>query len=355
MYKGIRVLPWEAASVIQKQILNIKNSCWLAAGLFDLDSILDSQLVPLPPCVLSYTAVSALLVGTAIANPFPPSVTVKHDAPTKIAHYTPKFPSGGNYMPSRASRHTTKSPRPLKRETSERVHNTNLANYNANYNANNIKDGVGGGNDSYTMYSGDGSTSAGWPSKSRWVSFEDMFNNYKSTMLNSCAWNGWGPNNSGPEVVSKARLPIDHRFILAVVMQESSGCVRAPTTNYGVRNPGLMQDHNGAASCNDAGKVHNACPSDTIYQMISEGTAGTDDGDGLANCINGAGRDDVAAFYRAARIYNSGSVSSTGQLQDGIATHCYASDIANRLTVWVGAASKCTCDSDPGSCGTKTN
>ncbi|KAK9445020.1 glycoside hydrolase [Metarhizium brunneum] len=292
------------------------------------------------------TAISALLVGTAVANPFPPSVTVKHDAPTKIAHYTPKFPGSGNYMPSRASKHTNKSPRPLKRETSERVHNTNLANYNVN----NIKDGVGGGDDSYNMYWGDGSTSAGWPSKSRWISFEDIQvqqlqeHNYKSTMFNSCGWNGWGPNNSGPEVgaiwdgIQKAAgaSGVDHRFILAVVMQESSGCVRVPTTNYGVRNPGLMQDHDGAASCNDGGKVCNPCPSDTIYKMISEGTAGTDDGDGLANCINGAGGGDVAAFYRAARIYNSG-------------------DISNRLTGWVGAASECTCDSDPGSCGIKTN
>lgn len=111
-------------------------------------------------------------------------------------------------------------------------------------------------------------------------------------------------------------------------MQESNGCVRVPTTNYGVRNPGLMQDHNGGASCNDGGYVGNPCPSDTIYKMISEGTAGTNDGDGLANCINEAGTGDVSAFYRAARIYNSGSISSTGQLQNGIATHCYASDIA---------------------------
>jgi hypothetical protein len=125
-----------------------------------------------------------------------------------------------------------------------------------------------------------------------------------------------------------AATGVDHRFILAVIMQESNGCVRVPTTNYGVRNPGLMQDHNGAATCNENGYVPNPCPSSTIYQMISEGTAGTNDGDGLANCLNNAGRNDVSAFYRAARLYNSGSVSNTGQLQNGIATHCYASDIA---------------------------
>ena len=61
---------------------------------------------------------------------------------------------------------------------------------------------------------------------------------------------------------------VDHRFILAVMMQESGGCVRAPTTNYGVRNPGLMQDHNGSGTCNDNGKVSNPCPTNTIATMI---------------------------------------------------------------------------------------
>ena len=141
-----------------------------------------------------------------------------------------------------------------------------------------------------------------------------------------CA-NDQGAIYDGIQMASKA-TGVDHRFILAILMQESHGCVRAPTTNYGVRNPGLMQDHNGAATCNENGSVQNPCPSSTIYTMISEGTAGTDSGDGLANCINQSGRGDVSAFYRAARIYNSGSISDTGALQNGIATHCYASDIA---------------------------
>jgi hypothetical protein len=111
-------------------------------------------------------------------------------------------------------------------------------------------------------------------------------------------------------------------------MQESGGCVRIDTTNYGVRNPGLMQDHNGAATCNENGDVQNPCPSQTIYDMISQGTAGTADGDGLANCINESGEGNVADFYRAARLYNSGAISSSGNLQSGIATHCYSSDIA---------------------------
>ena len=36
----------------------------------------------------------------------------------------------------------------------------------------NNQDGVGAGSTSYKYYSGDGSTGAGWPSKSQWASFE---------------------------------------------------------------------------------------------------------------------------------------------------------------------------------------
>lgn len=111
-------------------------------------------------------------------------------------------------------------------------------------------------------------------------------------------------------------------------MQESGGCVRVRTTYNPVRNPGLMQDHDGQATCNENGNKQNPCPSSTIYKMISEGTAGTAAGEGLAQVLNRAGRSDVSAFYRAARMYNSGDVSRTGALQDGYATHCYASDIA---------------------------
>lgn len=123
---------------------------------------------------------------------------------------------------------------------------------------------------------------------------------------------------------------VDHRVILAVVIQESGGCVRAPTSSFGVRNPGIMQCHDGAGTCNSdiTGRVQNPCSSDIITQMVREGTAGTDSGDGLANCINSSGRSNDADFYRGVRIYNSGSVAYSGWLECGIATHCYASDIA---------------------------
>lgn len=34
---------------------------------------------------------------------------------------------------------------------------------------------------------------------------------------------------------------VDSRFILATIMQESTGCVRVITTEYSHFNPGLMQ------------------------------------------------------------------------------------------------------------------
>lgn len=39
----------------------------------------------------------------------------------------------------------------------------------------NANDGIGAGTDLYTYYSGDGSTGAGWPAQSEWVSFSDMY------------------------------------------------------------------------------------------------------------------------------------------------------------------------------------
>ena len=57
--------------------------------------------------------------------------------------------------------------------------------------------------------------------------------------------------------------------------------MRAPTSNAGVRNPGLMQSHNGGGSCNDEGKVSEPCPKSEIEEMIRDGVQGTADGDGL--------------------------------------------------------------------------
>ena len=168
-------------------------------------------------------------------------------------------------------------------------------------------------------------------------------------MQQSCGWNGWGDDNSADEIAAintaieqvAAATAVDHRFILAIMMQESKGCVRVPTTDNGVVNPGLMQDHDGAGTC--AGVE--PCPASEITQMITDGTAGTSAGPGLATLLNQAqaaiSDSSSRAFYAAGRLYNSGSADYSN-LDDGLgSTACYASDVANRLTGWTLAATNC--------------
>ncbi|KAL4928112.1 LysM peptidoglycan-binding domain-containing protein [Aspergillus undulatus] len=200
----------------------------------------------------------------------------------------------------------------------------------------------------YNVLGGTGKVAEGWPDHSNWwPSFDEMLEANKDTMRQSC--DQWGvPNTTDDEIndISDAiqevsqSSGVDARFILAIVVQESNGCVRAPTTDNGVTNPGLMQSHNGKGSCNN-GEVLTPCPKEQIKQMIIDGTVGTSDGDGLKGCLEQAGGDDVTAYYTAARIYNSGSVAASGNLGQGIATHCYSSDVANRLTGWATGPSSC--------------
>ena len=179
-------------------------------------------------------------------------------------------------------------------------------------------------------------------------------------MKASCAQ--WGvPDDSDSEIASMkssiqsiaSATGVDERFILAIIMQESTGCVRVITTAYSVFNPGLMQSHNGTGTCNtnnaplgipgvsDTGVVQTPCPESEIHQMIEDGTAGTSSGDGLEQCLQKQGHTDVSRFYRAARMYNGGSIAASGNLGQGCCTLCYASDIANRLTGWVNAPHTC--------------
>ena len=171
-------------------------------------------------------------------------------------------------------------------------------------------------------------------------------------MAESCGWNSWGDDDSSTEIAAiesaiesvAASTYVDHRFILAIIMQESEGCVRVPTTNNGVVNPGLMQSHDGSSTC--AGV--DPCPDSEITGMIEDGTGGTASGDGLAGLINDAvstyGASGAQGFYFAARLYNSGSID-TSDLEDGEgSTDCYVSDVTNRLMGWtsVDSASGCT-------------
>ncbi|KAK6534137.1 hypothetical protein TWF281_005475 [Arthrobotrys megalospora] len=199
----------------------------------------------------------------------------------------------------------------------------------------NTNDGVAYGTDSYTYYSGGPEN---FPSSKNWISFEAMFQANMPLMKQSCGWNNWGPDNTDRQIgymktyiqqVARASR-IDQRAILAVIMQESAGCLRAPTTSNGVTNPGLMQSHNGVS-------FDPLRPVTTIKQMIIDGTMGTAYGDGIVQLLNQYGN-----YYKAFRAYNSGSIAPSGDLSDGNgATPCYVSDIANRLTGWTLAPNAC--------------
>jgi hypothetical protein len=131
-------------------------------------------------------------------------------------------------------------------------------------------------------------------------------------------------------------------YILAIVMQESKGCVRANTSLADAHNPGLMQGA-GTASCHPLnGGPIKPCPKEEIVAMIHDGTAG----EGLRMSLNealtnmtGSGITDDSKYYKAARRYNSGSEVTDLNLGFS-ATPCYASDIANRL-VQPGTECKC--------------
>lgn len=181
-----------------------------------------------------------------------------------------------------------------------------------------------------------------------------MFNANKALIQESCSniGNGNGQGVSDAEIgqlwnaiqSASYRSQVDHRFILAIIMQESKGCVSVKTTSNTVQNPGLMQDHSGQFSCNVNGVPQYPCPDYEIFGMVYEGTSGTSSGSGLAGLLNQVGGNDAKTFYTAARMYNSGSYTP-GNLDDGRGSvNCYASDVANRLTGWVWANTACRLD-----------
>ena len=197
------------------------------------------------------------------------------------------------------------------------------------------------------MFTGDGSSSAGWPSQDSWVDFDTAFQASTVTMKASCTQ--FDQTNDSDQEISDIKSAIqsiasesgvDSRVILAIMMQESNGCVRVQTTDNGVRNPGLMQSHNGDGTCWNNGVGTNPCPSSQITEMIKNGVEGTPSGDGLKQCLSQCPSAGAQSYYQAAVIYNSGNLPSN--LDDNTATPCYASDVANRLMGWFSGTSSCT-------------
>ncbi|KAJ5210451.1 hypothetical protein N7491_010257 [Penicillium cf. griseofulvum] len=195
----------------------------------------------------------------------------------------------------------------------------------------------------YAVMGGTGEVSEGWPSMSQWSDYETLWGLNQILIAASCDNSDDETSDINTSIKSIAsETGVDARFILAIIMQESKGCVRVHSTNNGVQNTGLMQSHAGEGSCNKGGSMTTPCPSSMIKQMIQDGTAGTTQGDGLKQCYGAQSGGEAAKYYKAARTYNSGSIDSSGNLGQGGATHCYASDIANRVRGWAGDMSECT-------------
>lgn len=121
----------------------------------------------------------------------------------------------------------------------------------------------------------------------QWGSFNDLWTANQHIISRSCDTLYNATNNSDQETqdlynaikeVSRTTR-VDHRFILAVIMQETKGCVRAGTTKSpdGIVNPGLLQSFKGTHSCNQDGKVQSPCPTDQILGMVQDG--------GMSQCI----------------------------------------------------------------------
>ncbi|CAN9086399.1 unnamed protein product [Alternaria alternata] len=203
----------------------------------------------------------------------------------------------------------------------------------------------------YITFGGDGSMSAGWPKQTEWMSFDDAWNANQDFIKGSCKHNGWGDNNNDAEtkaikesIESESEVSgVPKEFILAIMMQESKGCVRAPTSESDAHNPGLMQGA-GTTTCHPVGQSSiSPCPANDIRAMIHEGTAG----EGLRTSLKESlvafsTTTDDSKYYKAARRYNSGSQVTNPNLGHS-ATACYASDIANRLIKLFGESS---CDNN---------
>jgi hypothetical protein len=200
-----------------------------------------------------------------------------------------------------------------------------------------------------TLYKGNGSVEKGWPGEKDWLSFESLWKNNQYALTKGCQPGDKPVVQNKPKEIEDIKAAIqevgkesgiDERYILAVVLQESNGCVRVKTTfspGDNIPNPGLMQCHNGKFNCNDVGDGD--CTTEQIKGMVKEGTEGTDKGDGLKQLMVKAkelhkAEEMAMQAYVAMRLYNSGenSLKDSDDLSEGGATSSYASDIANRLT-----------------------
>ena len=187
--------------------------------------------------------------------------------------------------------------------------------------------------DSYKCY---GNTADTMPSKDKWASWDSLWEGNQKLLKTACSNLGQGTDNTeeqnkwiGDAIQKVAKdTMVDARFILAIVMQESHGCVNVGATNNGVSNPGLMQSHNGESFCGSDKSPEEQQKS--IEQMVRDGVQGTSDGAGLIQGI-----DKYGDIFAAARKYNSGSCDPFNLNNAFTSTKSYVQSVANRMTGYV--------------------
>jgi hypothetical protein len=214
--------------------------------------------------------------------------------------------------------------------------------------------GAGLGN-KYTFYQGDGSVDSGWPGEDKWVGDFDTMWAANQKSINCIPEWGVEQNSAQENADMKSAIEsvaassgVDARYIFAIVLQESNGCVRVHATSNPFLNPGLMQTAGGAGKCNTGlnhpENVLNPCPSNMINAMIRDGVYGSasQPENGFLPLMKSKGGVNIKNYYIAAKMYNSGVNSDLVSLSvSASGTACYASDIANRLTGWTGGGSTC--------------
>jgi len=186
-----------------------------------------------------------------------------------------------------------------------------------------IPGSVGGtdGGGVFVEYAG---TAANFPDPSQWARYDVLWNSNSQLMKANISDSEIELIKQSIERVAR-ESGVDVRVILCIIMQESGGNLRVVTTDNGVRNPGIMQSHNGV-------EFDEEYPARSILQMVRDGTTGTRYGDGLKQCFAHQGN-----WYAAFREYNSGPNFNKADLNDpsGATAH-YVKNTANRLMghVW---------------------
>lgn len=174
--------------------------------------------------------------------------------------------------------------------------------------------GTNGGG-AYVQYGGPASN---FPKPSQWASYAALWTQNSRLMKFHDSDTEIAQIKSAIEKVA-TESGVDVRAILCIIVQESGGNVRVGTTSNGVRNPGIMQSHNGVS-------FNPADPAGSILQMVRDGTTGTKDGAGLKQLYAKYGN-----YYSTFRGYNSGSVDERDLNNPVGATASYVRDAANRL------------------------